>query len=322
MGVENVIERTDEILDRFDCLRIWSSGDRRAPHKPLLSLLAIGRCLQGYDRLATFDTLRGKLTDLLREFGPVRTVDHPEHPFWRMQGDRVWEVNRPDLVKLTSKGDALVSSLLFHSIQGGFPQSIHEEFRHNPDTAMNVASRLLHAHFPETYHGDILRATGITAPLPEKESGFVREAAPEYQISRRLKRPDGFRQAVLDAYESQCAVCEFALKIGDKPIALEAAHIKWHRASGPPEIRNGLSLCALHHNLFDKGTFTLLPKEHKVIVAESVADTDPGFEEALGKFHEKRLNFVPHNIEDIPAREFIEWHQREVFRSPSQIHQS
>jgi putative restriction endonuclease len=32
-----------DILDRVDKLRVWQRGGQRAPHKPLLLLLALGR---------------------------------------------------------------------------------------------------------------------------------------------------------------------------------------------------------------------------------------------------------------------------------------
>ena len=316
------IKSFDSTLNQFRQLRIWNAGGSRAPHKPLLVLLAIGRCLQGCERLSTFDSVQEELKLLLKEFGPFRKIPHPEHPFWRLRNDNVWEIDRPELVDTTSKGDATTPSLIRQNIRGGFTQPIHQLFHQKPETAMRVVSMLLHSHFPVTLHAEILRATGITAALPEIEPAKVEEAHPGYVISRRLKREEGFRRVVLEAYENRCAVCEFAVKLEGRPLALEAAHIKWHLASGPSETRNGVLLCALHHNLFDKGVFTLLPKELKVIVSENVSNTDPGFRDALGKFHEKRLNFVPHKVEERPAHEFIVWHTKEVFKSRMRFPQS
>jgi putative restriction endonuclease len=37
------------------------------------------------------------------------------------------------------------------------------------------------------------------------------------------------------------------------PIALDAAHIRWVQAAGSDEDANGLDLCVLHHELFDRG---------------------------------------------------------------------
>lgn len=53
---------------RFQRLRIWKDKRYRAPHKPLLALWAIGRCLRNEPRLAPFELVDRELTRLLRRF--------------------------------------------------------------------------------------------------------------------------------------------------------------------------------------------------------------------------------------------------------------
>jgi len=60
----------DEILAAFDRIRVWQQGDRRAVHKPLLVLLALGRLLRGEAPLVEFADIEDKLGKLLEEFGP------------------------------------------------------------------------------------------------------------------------------------------------------------------------------------------------------------------------------------------------------------
>ena len=60
----------DEILAAFDRIRVWQQGDRRAVHKPLLVLLALGRLLRGEAPLVEFAGIEDKLGKLLEEFGP------------------------------------------------------------------------------------------------------------------------------------------------------------------------------------------------------------------------------------------------------------
>ena len=153
------------------------------------------------------------------------------------------------------------------------------------------------AHFPSTLHDEILRAVGIG-------SRFVQ--------SRRMHRDSRFRDAVLEAYGYRCAVCEFAVRLNEEPVALDAAHIKWHGAPGPDRVRNGLALCALHHRLFDKGAFTLLPNR-SVMVAKSASGR--GFDESLGKFDSKLISLPAKDV-DAPDPRFSTWHAREVFSSP------
>jgi len=55
-----------EILDHFQSLTVWKSGDRRAPHKPLLVLLAIGYLQNNDKRLLRYkevDPQAGRITN-------------------------------------------------------------------------------------------------------------------------------------------------------------------------------------------------------------------------------------------------------------------
>lgn len=94
---------TDSIRTRFDELNTWRQGDRRAPHKPLLVLYALGRWQQG-NAAVTYAEAEPDLTALLREFGPPRKSDHPEQPFRRLQRDGAWAV-RPSAYPPLKSGD-------------------------------------------------------------------------------------------------------------------------------------------------------------------------------------------------------------------------
>jgi predicted restriction endonuclease len=81
------------VLRLFDKLNVWSRGDQRAPHKPLLVLYALSRWSRGETADIPFKQLDADLTGLLKEFGPSRQSYHPEYPFWRLQNDGVWLVH-------------------------------------------------------------------------------------------------------------------------------------------------------------------------------------------------------------------------------------
>ena len=289
-----------ELLGRFLKLQTWSAKGQRAPHKPLLALWAIGRCLRGEERLASYEEADLALTKLLRAFGPHRKSIHTEAPFWRLQTDGVWEVRDADEVTLTSKGDAHKSSLLRNDIHAGFPEAVHAALQAEETLAERIARALVDAHFPATVRDEILGAVGIEA---------------SYEQSHRKKRDRSFSEKVLSAYGHECAVCGFAVRQEDAPIALEAAHIKWHQARGPDLVRNALSLCALHHRLFDKGAFTVSPGK-LIVVARNLSGR--GFEETLGRFDARPLA-PPVAPQDAPDPVFSAWHVREVFRSPEHV---
>ena len=306
-----------DLWRRFQVLRIWTSGAQRAPHKPLLALWAIGRCLHGEDRMASFAVVDVELARLLRKFGPNRQAIHTEFPFWRMQKDGIWELDRPHLATTTRKGDAHKRSLLDHNIEGGLSLDAYNAFRSNPDFAWRVAESLVEAHFPSTLQEQVLRETGVEGGMLEdmddtKPSSNILQLrdADDFVTSRRRRRNSAFRRAVLEAYGHQCAVCKFAVRMERQPLALDAAHIRWHEANGPAQVPNGLALCSLHHRLFDEGAFAVLPNFRMLVT--DLADGQ-GFNESLGRFRGSPLHTPAHRGKQ-PAPEFLAWHRSEVFR--------
>ena len=284
----------DILTRRFCLLRVWHANGQRAPHKALLALWAIGRCIRGEPRLVAYDVVDRELASLLRCFGPRRKTVHTEYPFWRMRNDQLWEIPNASSVSVTSKGDAKKRNLREQGIQGGFPESVYETLKADPGVAGRIAASLLEAHFPSSLHDGILQSVGIE---PRREAVL------------RRRRDSGFRESVLRAYGYRCSVCAFSLRLHDAPVALDAAHIRWHSARGPDVVSNGLALCALHHRLFDQGLFTIHPG-NRMAIANSVVGN--GFSEALGKFDGKPL-FPPRSSRDVPGQEFADWHRREVF---------
>ena len=151
----------EQILASFQELKVWRSGALRAPHKPLLALWAIGRCLRGEARLASYQEADRALQTLLRDFGPHRTRIHTEYPFWRLRNDGVWDVDRDEVVRVNSSGDALRKSLLENNIHAGLPSHIHEALATDPELAKKIAREVVDAHFPASLQDEVLGAVGI-----------------------------------------------------------------------------------------------------------------------------------------------------------------
>ena len=306
-----------DIEARFQRLRLWSGNDRRAPHKPLLALWAIGRCLSGADHMAPFSVVDQELRKLLKAFGPHRKATHTEFPFWRLRNDGVWRLDHPQQVTITKSGDAHRSSLLDGNIHGGLLEDDYATFRARPEIALRVADMLIDAHFPSSYRDDILRATGLVDGdryLPSARQAMLEiRDVDEFQVARRRKRHPEFRWAVLGAYRDQCAVCGLDIRLAGQPIAVEAAHIHWLKDAGPWDVRNGLALCVLHHQLFDRGAFTVM-RDYRIAVATQV--DGPGASDTLVRFDGQPLQIIPTRPELRPGSQYLSWHAREVFRAP------
>ena len=286
----------EQILQKFEDLRQWGSGGERAPHKPLLVLYAIGKLLHGEDRLISYaDDIEENLKNLLREFGPRRDSHNPQFPFWRLQNDEIWDISDADKIRQTDSGDAYITDLRNHNVSGGFNQTIFQKLKNDSQLTFEVIHKLLNKHFPPSIHEDILQAVDIELSV---------------QTFATKTRTSNFRKNILKAYEYKCAICDFDVKLGTSPIALEASHIKWKSHGGPNETVNGLALCVMHHKLFDLGAFTL-SKQLQILVSDDAYGTK-GFKEWLMDFHGQTIN-LPQRRSYYPAEEFINWHVRDVF---------
>lgn len=289
-----------EFLTKIDQLTIWKNGDVRAPNKPLMLLLALSQ-LHNFDKQQLlYEEADPLLTELLEEFGPPRKGYKTNDPFWRLEGDGIWETTAPPIIRPQSGGGNInKSDLIRHKVTGGFSHEVLHLFKHNPFLIHQTAQLILDRHFPTTYHDDILAALGLG--LEETITS----------TRRRRKRDPAFREAVLSAYGYACAVCGFQVMLAKKHLALEAAHIKWHQAKGPDHVSNGLALCSLHHELLDRGAFTVNP--YGLIEVSEKAEGNAGFDSWLGKFHHQPLEKPLDSVQE-PAPEYLLWHRKQVFK--------
>lgn len=146
----------DEVLERFSSLNVWSRAGIRAPHKPLLILLALGRLSRGQTHIP-YAECESELTELLREFGPSTSSLHPEYPFWRLQNDGLWVVDSDRTMRTrASNTDPPRTELRSANARGHFPPSIQHHLHTNPQLIRQLVQRILNAHFPESLHDDIL----------------------------------------------------------------------------------------------------------------------------------------------------------------------
>ena len=190
---------------------------------------------------------------------------------------------------------------------------VFEALRSDRALTLEIADMLLGAHFLATRHANLLEAVGIEAAYG---TDFARLDAPRYAYVRRRVRRARFSREVLAAYGQRCAVCAYAVRLADDPVGLEGAHIRWHCAEGPDEVRNGLALCALHHSLFDAGAFTL-DVDLRIHVADRIGGY--GFEDSLERYA-RREAILPSVVAEQPAELFLAWHRREVFVSAAERH--
>jgi len=115
-----------------------------------------------------------------------------------------------------------------------------------------------------------------------------------------------FRMIVTSAYHSRCAIS------GEKTLpVLEAAHIKPYHLDGPHEVPNGILLRQDFHTLYDKGFITITNDFH-VEVSKRIKELY-GNGKAYYEYHGKPVFNLPESRLDKPSRDFLSWHNENVY---------
>lgn len=292
----------ETLLTNIKTMNIWKKHDQRAPHKPLLILYALAQLQANQKQWLDYRIVSEDLRRLLNDFGPYRKSYHPEQPFVRLANDGIWQLEAKEIGSEISVQDLNIKDnwLKSHETMGGFNNDVFQLLRSDKNLIREVAEMLLDMHFPESLHEDILSAVGLDISYSNT-----------YTLTKVSKRDPAFREKILRAYGYSCAVCGFNVRLGQKLVGVEAAHIKWHQAGGPDIENNGVALCSMHHKLYDLGVFTI-NTEHNIIVSQSAHGTQ-GLDDWLLRYHSQKLT-KPIQNSYIPELEFLDWNVREVFK--------
>lgn len=300
----------DGLLHRIHSLRTFRQGDRRAPHKPLLILYAIGQLQRG-NKIVSFNDVKRALDPLLTAYAPpVKRRHQPELPYWHLVTDGLWQVHNADELDRQASGFPTMAAL--RNSSAGFPDDVAEQLASDPVLVNTVVRQLLEEHFAPSTHDDILDAVGIVLSSVDLDA----EKTSEYGVSRR--RDPQFRDHVLRAYEYRCAFSGFRAALNGTYLGCEAAHVRWHSHDGPDVISNGIALEPTIHKLFDIGAWSLTD-DRRIIVSAHFTGTDATVERIRGRHGQPLRSPIPG--EPMVSSEYIRWHRESrlggVFRSPA-----
>jgi putative restriction endonuclease len=132
-------------------------------------------------------------------------------------------------------------------------------------------------------------ASNLTAP----EKLYVMR-----ETRSRLHQPI-FREQVLHAYATRCAVC----RLKHAPL-LDAAHIIGDsKPNGDPVVPNGIALCKIHHAAYDRNLMGIRPDYKVIINSELLNEVDgPMLKYGLQEMHGSTLQ-LPRRSEARPDQE-------------------
>lgn len=181
------------------------------------------------------------------------------------------------------------------------------------DTQTSIGKKLLDDVQTRLAYQGIVRETRDELPKAQEsisewdESKFAETEryGSEYLTRARIGQ-GSFRALITNAYGRRCAMT------GERTLpVLEAAHIRSYSEAGPHSTRNGLLLRADLHKLFDRQYITITP-DLKIEVSARIHEEYQNGKEYY-KLHGQDLAIRPANTRDLPAREYIEWHNQKFF---------
>ena len=293
----------DDWLERVGAINVWKRGDQRAPHKPLLILLALAAWRRTGSSRLSFEDAEPELAGLLQAFGPPGKSVSPQYPFVHLQSDGFWQLDTDVPV-----GSSFTLTQLRNGVAGQLSPEFEGALSEDPRLAPDVANLVLAGHFPESLHADICDAVGLDLDQLEVEMVKAR-------VNRLVRRRDPqFRVRVLRAYSQRCAMCGFGGLLSGQAIGVEAAHIRWHAADGPDEVTNGLALCTVHHKLFDRGVLGASP-DGEILVSANFAPMSEADDLYVTRLLGREIA-SPQSTSERPEADHVGWHQQQVFSGP------
>ena len=137
---------------------------------------------------------------------------------------------------------------------------------------------------------------GLADASPFNPSRRYAEATVRIRLHQRP-----FRDRVLLAYDSQCALCRLRHRR-----LLDAAHIKEDSEGGEPVVPNGVAMCAIHHRAFDAFVLAVRPDYRVEIRQDVLAEIDgPTLQHALQGLHGSVIT-LPRRRAEKPSRDLLE----------------
>lgn len=211
---------------------------------------------------------------------------------YHYQGD---DPQRYDNRAVREAGLAGAPLVYFHGLRPGFYQAFWPAYVQHDDPD----AKMFHIAIDEP---QVLR--------PDLSPEVVDEVHRRYttSLARRRLHQSEFRERVLSAYATRCAICRLRHRE-----LLDAAHIlPDNHPDSRAVVSNGLALCKIHHTAFDVNILGIQPRTLLVeIQADVLEERDgPMLRHGLQDLHGTQL-LAPARKVDRPAIEYLEYRYEE-----------
>lgn len=302
----------------------WPSASlNRSPYKPLLLLSVIDLFAQG-NITANLIELAPDLVELFDLYClhimPQDWRCNIAMPFFHLSSEGFWHlVALPGKEAIVASGRRLRSiSLLTETVQGVRLDGDLYALLCAEESRNVLRATLIQTYFTSEVQKELM-AQGFVNSEAFEYSQFLLERARQKTVEedkteqREYQKPvrdQGFRRAVVTAYNHRCALCGIRMLTPGGHTAVTAAHIVPWSIEHNDDPRNGMALCYLCHWTFDEGLIGVSPK-YKVMISPQLAVNRnfPGHLVTLSG----RGMIGPDEQALWPDLRSLKWHLREVF---------
>ena len=295
-----------------------------APHKPLLLLSVLDLIAEGSiteNMIPLTSTLQDTFSRYWSCIMPLTWRADIAMPFYHLTGDEFWHlVPRSGSKDVLDSGRRLRSIRLLHNHTKGarlddelFDLLCEEEAR------SVLRASLIEEHFTPQVKESLLEQGTLNVESFEYSRKLLERARHEQRVEEPYSdvdvsepvRDQGFRRAIVEAYNHRCAVSGIRILTSDYHTAVEAAHIVPWSISHNDDPRNGLALSKLCHWAFEEGLITFSTDYVIQLSSELTASYNaPGY---LGTLKGRPIH-LPDETSLRPAPEYLTWHQEKTFR--------
>ncbi|WP_110513712.1 HNH endonuclease [Herpetosiphon llansteffanensis] len=295
----------------------------RAPYKPFMllavsDLIATGTITHNFIEysdllLETFDRYWQMLFDSTKLANPIQ-------PFFYLRSEGFWHLQaQPGMEqRLAATTDIKTIGQLKQLVVGAKLDQALFDLLQQPFAREQLRQSLIQPYFMRELQpalatiGQMNTAIFSYADLLVEHSQRTFREIPAIDTPYLVEvRSSAFRRVVVPNYDYCCAICGIRIITPEGRSAVEAAHIIPWSKSYNDDPRNGVSLCGLHHWLFDQGLLTITPN-YQIQISRLVAE-QPAANQAVLMFAQQPIQ-LPQQKQLYPNQIALDWHNQHVYR--------
>ena len=311
-------------VQKMQKLRRGEKGNEGpAPHKPLLLLAVIDLIRQGQideNRIFPFPDLAETFLKYWSNVVANRASNFAM-PFFHLKGDKFWHLcPNPGKEDKLNRHRKVNSISWIHEVvaYASLDEELFVLLTNSQDREV-ICQTLINKYFPNSKQ-EIESLIAEEQQIGEYRQLLIQEVAEHTVLYEEQTEPiekenpnrsEAFRREIMRIYNYTCVVCRSRILTMEGESATEAAHIIPFRDTKDDNIRNGISLCKLHHWAFDEGLISF-SKTYKIMVSELIFEEGPT-EWMLTELRDKSILLPEHNLLS-PSQDALRWHRERIFR--------